>query len=642
MYNSVMGEKGKVKKQKRRMEEGDDFVLTTKKAKKTKEVVKKPKRGKVEGKESKKVKSKNGLEKKKQGYPKIKKKQKKEFKSSKTTDKKKKSKKDSENKDDDKTSKLFEMTKKGRKDVRRQTKNNYELSKRAKTIWETVRRHNCSEETRRKVMAELYSLVKGKAKELVFAHDTVRVLQCCIQYGSAEQRSNLFEELKDDLIDISKNKYSKFCALKMLRYGTRDQKDHIIKSFYGKVAKLIKHKEASEVLESAYNNYANAKQRASLLEEFYGAEYSLFKTEKYLSLTDLIQEHPEKKELILKHMKGVIASLLEKSVVKHSIVHKTLFDYYTNADLKSKIEIIESMREVVVQILHTHEGSRVAMQSIWFGTAKDRKAIIKSFKTFVVKICQEEYGNLVLAAIFDAVDDTKLVSKVILNEILAELKAIAMNAHGRKVLLYLLSGRDPSYCHPDVVKILQQGDGNPTSKKESDVRHKELVQYVSPKLLQLVVDETKTLVYDKSYSQLVLAVIQHAQGDKRPAMVAIATLAAEEFIPQVQDSSESLDQMHIAEHPAGHLMLKRLIQQDKDRTESEELFSKVLLETIDKQQLVLWAKINRSAFVVCSLLENGKEDTRRQAVEILTPAKKALSKVNTKGTQLLLSKLESS
>jgi len=41
--------------------------------------------------------------------------------------------------------------------------------------------------------------------------------------------------------------------------------------------------------------------------------------------------------------------------------------------------------------------------------------IVKSFKTFVAKICKEEYGHLVLLALFDVVDDTKLVQKAILD-----------------------------------------------------------------------------------------------------------------------------------------------------------------------------------------------------------------------------------
>ena len=45
---------------------------------------------------------------------------------------------------------------------------------------------------------------------------------------------------------------------------------------------------------------------------------------------------------------------------------------------------------------------------------QDRKTIIKSFKGNVVKICQEEYGHLVMLSVFDCVDDTKLVKAALL------------------------------------------------------------------------------------------------------------------------------------------------------------------------------------------------------------------------------------
>nr|XP_002737223.2 PREDICTED: pumilio domain-containing protein KIAA0020 homolog [Saccoglossus kowalevskii] len=504
--------------------------------------------------------------------------------------------------------KLHKMTKKEKKVQRRKLKNNYELSKRAKEIWETLRRHNCSKETRRKLIAELYKMVQGKVSELAFAHDTVRVLQCCIQFGSVEQRNAIFEEVKDLMLDLSKNKYSKFYVLKMLKYGTKEQRDFIIKSFYGKVAKLVAHSESSEILESAYNNHANASQRISLLEEFYGPTYAVFKTQNNLTLEQILKENPGKKRPILENMKHALTPLLEKSVIKHSIVHKALMDYFIFAEIKSKT---------------------------------DRKAIIKSFKTFVLKICREEFGHLVMLAIFDAVDDTKLVSKVLLNEMLKDLSTIAMDTYGRKVLLYLLGGRDPSYCHPDIVKILQGGDNNPTSKKSRDVRQRELIEAASPGLLELVAKETRALVFDKSHSQLVLAILRHAKGDKSHAMNAICELAAEEFIPHVKDSEDKLDEMHIAEHPAGHQFLKRLILQDKDKSEkSEELFSNVLLNGVKRRYLVSWAKVNRSAFVLCSIMESGIQEITEKLKEILLPAKKELSRCKTKGTQLLLEKMK--
>lgn len=43
-------------------------------------------------------------------------------------------------------------------------------------------------------------------------------------------------------------------------------------------------------------------------------------------------------------------------------------------------------------------------------------------------------------------------------EILKSLHDVIQNQYGRKVMLYLLSPRDPLHFHPDVVRVLAEGD----------------------------------------------------------------------------------------------------------------------------------------------------------------------------------------
>ena len=73
------------------------------------------------------------------------------------------------------------------------------------------------------------------------------------------------------------------------------------------------------------------------------------------------------------------------------------------------------MRDSLPKMLHTRDGARVGMHCLWSGTKQDRKAIVKSFKGHITPLCKEEHGHLVLISIFDCVDDTKLVSKAILD-----------------------------------------------------------------------------------------------------------------------------------------------------------------------------------------------------------------------------------
>ena len=106
----------------------------------------------------------------------------------------------------------------------------------------------------------------------------------------------------------------------------------MISSLYGHVRKLIRHTEGAEVVEMAYNDYANLGQRTALVQEFYGTEFALFKdarpegTESHLSegacqedtpsppksLGEILTAHPVRRKGILSHMRDSLLPLLSK------------------------------------------------------------------------------------------------------------------------------------------------------------------------------------------------------------------------------------------------------------------------------------------------------------------------------------------
>eukprot|EP00058_Branchiostoma_floridae_P020525 XP_002606015.1 hypothetical protein BRAFLDRAFT_269781 [Branchiostoma floridae] len=531
------------------------------------------------------------------------------------------------------------MKKKERKEVRRQLKNNYPLLKRTKEIWEVVRRHDCKKETRAKLMTELYGLIQGRVKELANAHDSVRVMQCCIQFGTLEQRATLFEELKDELVNMSKSKYAKFSVRKLLKYGTKEQKAEIMKSFHGHIKKLVRHTEASSVLEYAYNEWANQKQRKAMLQELYGNTYVVFKAPGTTTLQELFTLHPDKKELVMKEFKESLTPLLEKTVVKHTLVHKALLEFFTHAEGRLRAEMIEAIRESLIHILHTHDGSRVTMHCLWHGTAKDRKVIIKTMKTFMQKICQEEFAHHTLLALFDVVDDTKLVSKAILQvwslytmlNLLIPCFKIARRSSFATLCLFIFVAM--------ISFLFVYNHAN--SKKDPTMRRQELLEFVSVPLLKFFSEHTKDLVFDKAQSQVALATLEYAQGDKTAAYEALSVLAAEDFMPQGRDGDES--QMHLVEHPAGHLFLKRLLTWDKNQREAGQtqgFFALALLSDLEPGAMASWAKVNRGAFVIVSLLDTGIPEVVKRVQKELEPQKTMLKNIKVAGTDILVKKLE--
>jgi len=336
-------------------------------------------------------------------------------------------------------------------------------------------------------------------------------------------------------------------------------------------------------------------------------------------------------------MKEILMKLLDKPVLRHSLVHHVLYEYLTHCTEKDRADIIESLRESLVQIIHTRDGSRVAMHCIWHGTTKDRKVIVKSFKTHVVKMSKEEHGHMVLMAVFDSVDDTRIVHKALIDELTHNLKEVIFDHNGRKVILYLLAPRHKAYHHPDIVRLLQQGDGNAHSKKDQDVRWKELLAVVSPQLSLAFVENLREIIATPSATIVAQAIVKFGLSDSPSlAFKKIAELVAEPLESGLQGKA------HIVEDPAGHMLIKCLIKEDKKRAEqnpSADLFCRHLLQTVPTSAYSQWIKCNRATFILVCILETGIEEITERLKMILEPLEKHIKKKQFKGAEILLNKL---
>ncbi|KAJ3043930.1 hypothetical protein HDV00_003970 [Rhizophlyctis rosea] len=419
---------------------------------------------------------------------------------------------------------------------RKAHKPNAGLIQRAKKLWEHLRQKKLKPEDRQKYMAELMEMVEGKAKDIIFKHDASRIVQCALKYGSQEQRNLIASELKGQYAEIAKAQYGRFIVSKVLNYCSPAHRNEVIQNFYGKVRKLIRHREAAIVLEEAYSQFANATQRSALIEEFYGPEFAVFKSGESRSIEQIFATHPAKKPGILKYLREVLDSILEKGTAQIgqiSIVHRALLEYMSYADFKEVADMVELLKDHLPHILHTREGAQVAQLTILHAGPKDRKAIIKSFKGLVQRIAKEQYGHAVLLTVFDAVDDTVLIQKAILAELVKDGNApgerfvdVLRDRYGSRVALYLLCGREKRYQPAYVIKELEGWDEirAKTSKKEEGIRRQQLLEAFGPSIVSAVVGAAGELIRDKNSSALVLEGARRVGGGKEDMLKAVAKL----------------------------------------------------------------------------------------------------------------------
>ncbi|XP_062108670.1 pumilio homolog 24 [Humulus lupulus] len=333
----------------------------------------------------------------------------------------------------------------------------YTLEHELAHLWEKMRVRNIGKEDRAKLISEALQKMKGKIAEIAGSHVSSRVLQTCVKYCSKSENDAVFEELQPHFLTLSSNKYGVHLVKKMLDNASKKQIAVVISSFHGHVASLLRQVVGSTVIEHAYQS-GNATQKQELLMELYSAELQIFKdlvTMKESSLQDIMSKLSLPKTSVVRHMTSVIQPILEKGIVDHSIIHRILMEYLSIADQTSATDVLQQLSgPLLVRMIHTRDGYRLGMLCVKHGSAKERKKIIKGMKDHIQKIARDQCGSMVLVCIISVVDDTKLLTKIVIHGIQENLEELVYDKNGRRFLLQLLHPKCSRYFTPDELASL--------------------------------------------------------------------------------------------------------------------------------------------------------------------------------------------
>lgn len=396
---------------------------------------------------------------------------------------------------------------------------------RSKSLWAQINRKKVPKAERQKHIEELFGLISGSVVDIIFKHDASRVVQACFKFGTPDQRSQILKELKGRLVELSKSTYGKFLVVKMLYYGTAQQRDAILSEIHGNVRKLIKHKEAAYVVEDAFREYTTPSQQESLVSEMYGAEFSVFGSESTgrKSLAKLLADSPEKRDVIMKNLWDSISDSVKKGSIGFTIIHRALLSFLHNANTPEKTEAVELVKELLPEIVHTKDGSEVACIIIALSAAKDRKAIMKSFREHIVKAMTDEFGWMTVVALFMCVDDTVLLTKAFVPDISKKCVDLFEDRFARKVFLYLLGGLHTRYFTAREMKVFEEVNNlkATTSKKDDEVRRTEILATMSDALVSTLTDNIEGMLSDPNASALLVEILFHAPTNRDAAYSAL-------------------------------------------------------------------------------------------------------------------------
>lgn len=530
---------------------------------------------------------------------------------------------------------------------------------RTKKIWERLRRKShVPKEERQKLADELFEIITGRIKDFVLKHDAVRAVQTALKYARPEQRKMIAKELQGTFATLAESKYAKFLIGKMLVQNDPEIRDMIIPEFYGKVRKMINHPEASWILDDIYRGVATKEQKATILREWYGPEFSLFRSEGKDGLTadlsQILEEHPEKRGPILKYLMDMINQLVQKKMNGFTMLHDAMLQCFLNLKpgTEEHTEFLQKVKDdetgdLLKNLAFTKSGSRLVCLLFAHGNAKDRRQYLRFYKETYEAMCGDQYGHRVILTAYDVVDDTVTTAKAIFPEILGKADEkqnvifCANDLNARTTILYPFEGMSRALfpaSHNADLEILKEvhETRKATSKKDPDVRRKELVAAMSPALLEAIATSARDLVSTSFGCLFVTEVLLGADGDKSQALQAVAEAAAGD--PAALEDSEELytgEYPHPSQTFWAERMFKTLIQggrfdkaTKKTKVVEPPLDFANILYPIIKDHIVKWAT-GRSSFVIVALLESDSFSQKEKIKKVLKKHKGELEKAAT-------------
>ncbi|CAI9771083.1 unnamed protein product [Fraxinus pennsylvanica] len=536
---------------------------------------------------------------------------------------------------------------------KKKRKKHYTLEQELASLWEKMRIRDIKKEDRSKHVSEALKKMKGKIPEIASSHVSSRVLQTCVKHCTQDERNALFAELRPHFISLVSNTYAVHLVTKMLDNASKEQLAEFISSLHGHVASLLRQMVGSLVIEHAYS-LGSATQKQALLMELYSPELQLFKdlvTMKETRLVDVISKLQLQKSSVLRHMASVLQPILEKGILDHSIVHTALMEYLSVADESSAADVIQHLSGPgLVRVIHTKDGSRLGILCVKHGNAKERKKIIKGTKGHIDKIVHDRYGSMVLVCILSIVDDTKLISKIIIKELKGNLKELILDQNGRRPFLQLLHPNCPRYFSPDdlislslsIPSIRNKGesDTNPKDdeaieedtngegktsntsvhlneggKKDSFTRRQELLVHsgLAEKLIDACHEMAGELLRSKFGKEIIYEVaIGGADGILHPTLDdKLATLHEAIVSLAVQPKLDDAEEEHILEQFHSSRTIRKLVLDCPT-------FASALWENALKGKCATWVK-GHSSKVINAFLETSDSKIKELAKEELQP-----------------------
>ncbi|KAK9786572.1 hypothetical protein WJX73_000347 [Symbiochloris irregularis] len=323
--------------------------------------------------------------------------------------------------------------------------------------WEKLRRHDTDDSEKAALISSVLEEAKGQLSQLTSSHTGARVIQACAKHGSQEDRNALLEEILPNLLDLAKSPYGHFTVSKLIELLPKANLPGVLKTFQGHIGFLLRHPCGASVVNVLYDRCDTA-QRDRMAAELYGKEYTVLTQEAAPgSLEEALSGlAPPQRRAVLQRLHLHLHPIMEKAMVDPHLTHRLLAEYLRESSGGAVADAVEMLAgPALLRMVHTRHGAHVGCAVLAYGSPKDRKKAVKALKGHVKTMATDDWAHIVLMAALSHTDDTALLLKAIVPELLANAEELCQHKCGVRIFLNLLDPLSGRHLPPHVVNLLK-------------------------------------------------------------------------------------------------------------------------------------------------------------------------------------------
>jgi pumilio family protein 6 len=465
---------------------------------------------------------------------------------------------------------------------------------------------------------------KSKLPDYIANPKGSRQFQQFIKLGTKEHRNGAIDALAKLVPDLAmRNIYALITLEKIVTYGLKSDETHtsdiLLKPVMTErkiVEKLLFHRLGCKFLNKLFLHPAI---KPALKKQMM----------QIIQVPRAIEVLGESKEKLRQYYLETAKKCIDKELLGFEIVQKLLKEAVTDFadDQPFNEELLGMAADGLPHLLSSRDGVHVVVKLLGLASAKHKKNFIKELKGKFAEMAKNTVTSVVLLRILECVDDTVLVGKSVLSELIGSDytvgKDLLLDVSGRMPLLYALEGLEMKsgrcFYQPD--RQLLASNPCPTALKEKSVRCSEISSKLIPSVLKIVKSNINEFVVSEAGKDVVIALARALKDD--------AELPS--FIAEIMAVEGEFEQTQVT---CFNTILKERISSNAGKLCWSHILAK-------HQSVESIAEICRGlgSFVLMNLL---KDDAVAASVRgAIKPSAEALKTGETnKGTELILMELE--